>query len=55
MPFGITKTLTTFCTLMNKVLAHFLDRFVVVYRNDIVIIARLWRSMWDTCEKRPEP
>lgn len=27
----------TFCTLMNKVLQPFLDRFVVVYLDDIVV------------------
>ena len=37
MPFGLTKTPTTFCTLMNDVLFNFLDSFMVVYLDDIVI------------------
>ena len=37
MSFGLTNALATFCTLMNKVLQPFLDRFVVVYLDDIVV------------------
>jgi len=37
MPFGITNVPPSFCTVINKVFASFLDRFVIVYLNDIVI------------------
>ncbi|KAE8669822.1 RNA-directed DNA polymerase-like protein [Hibiscus syriacus] len=37
IPFGLTNTPTTFCTLMNKVLQPFLDQFVVVYLNNIMV------------------
>lgn len=37
MPFSLTNALATFYNLMNDVLHEFLDSFVVLYLNDIVI------------------
>ena len=40
MPFGLTNALATFCNLMTNVLNEYLDVFVVVYLDDIVIYSQ---------------
>uniref|UniRef100_A0A3Q7EX39 CCHC-type domain-containing protein n=1 Tax=Solanum lycopersicum TaxID=4081 RepID=A0A3Q7EX39_SOLLC len=37
MPFELTNASTTFCTLMNKLFHSYLDYFVVIYLDDIVV------------------
>ena len=37
MPLGLTNAPTTFCTLMNQVFHEYLNKFVVVYLDEIVV------------------
>ena len=40
MPFGLTNAPATFCTLMNQLFHDYLDKFMVVYLDDIVVYSR---------------
>jgi hypothetical protein len=37
MPFGLTNAPITFCTLMNDIFREWLDDFVVIYIDNILI------------------
>jgi hypothetical protein len=40
MSFGLTNALTYFMYLMNKIFMEYLDKFVVVFIDDILVHSR---------------
>jgi hypothetical protein len=40
MPFGLTNSPSTFQALMNDVFRDYVDKFMLVYLNDVLIFSR---------------
>ena len=51
MPFGVTNAPSQFMNMMNDVLSDYLDDFVLVFLDDILVYSRTVESMLNTWGK----
>ncbi|KAL0549992.1 hypothetical protein IC582_014487 [Cucumis melo] len=51
MPFGLTNAPVTFCTLMNQVFHEYLDKFLVVYLDEIMVYSMTMEKHRDPLQK----
>ena len=51
MPFGLTNAPATFMTMMNDIFRQYLDQFVIVYLDDILIYSKTKEEHWQHVQK----
>ena len=51
MPFGLCNALATFTTLMNSIFHEYLEDFVIIYINDILVYSKMAEEYAEHLEK----
>nr|XP_016465282.1 PREDICTED: RNA-directed DNA polymerase homolog [Nicotiana tabacum] len=51
MTFGLTNSPATFCTLMNQVFQEYIDKFIVVYLDDIMVYSKTLEEQLENLRK----
>lgn len=44
MPFGLVNVPATFMTLLNQIFRKYLDKFLIVYLDDLLVYLKSWEE-----------